>query len=197
VAAAVVSLLSVGGAAAATGLIGDVIPDGQKDAHAGSGDEYVVATGSSPVAGGWRLSSLRHEAEDGAAAGDCLKLELTAPPPGTPIVGTLLCQKVGAAEFKAASIPVIDVVTGKAEALVFGATPKRASSVTTSGTNARVELKEAPESPGDAWLVAIPSGSTGAEISWSQDGKAQDTLDASPYLDQLSIWERNIVRDGR
>jgi hypothetical protein len=189
------SLLSVGGAAAATGLIGDVIPDGQKDAHAGPGDQYVVATGASPVAGGWRLSSLRHEAEHGAAAGDCLKLELTSPPPGTPIVGTLLCQNVGEAEFKADSIPVIDSTTGKAEALVFGAIPKAASSVVARGTSARVELKEAPKSPGDAWLVAIPSGTNGAEISWNQDGKTQDTLDASTYLDQLSIWERNILRD--
>jgi hypothetical protein len=194
VAAAVASLLVVGGAAAATGLIGDVVPAGEEDAHlAAPGGQRVVATGSSPVAGAWRLSALRHEAADGAPAGDCLKLELTAPPPGSPIAGTLLCQNVGEAQFKADSIPVVNQATGQAEALVFGASPKAATSVNARGTSSRAQLKEAAGSPVDAWLVPIPSGTSSAEVSWSRDGKIQDTLDASRYLEQVSIWERNIL----
>ena len=194
--AALAGLLVLGGAAAATGLIGKVIPDQEKDAHAGAGDEYLVATGSSPVAGGWRLSSLHHEAEDGARPGDCLKLQLTSPPPGTAIHGTLLCQNEGEADFKANGLPVVNTVTGKAETLVFGAVPKVASSVVVRGTSARAELLAAPESPGDAWLVAIPSATNSAAISWTRDGQTRDTLDAAPYLEQLRIWERNTPVAG-
>jgi hypothetical protein len=190
------TLLCVGAAGAATGLIGTVVPDGEKDAHAGAGQQYVVATGASPVAGPWELSSLHHEAEDGAGPGDCLKLELTSPPPGAGILGTLLCQKEGEADFEADAIPVVSAVTGEAETLVFGAAPKGASNVVVRGASVRAELRAASHSPGDVWIVALPSATKDAEISWIQDGKTRDTLDASRFMEQLHIWERNVLEGG-
>jgi hypothetical protein len=193
VAAALVGLIALSGAAAASGLVRTVLPDGERDVHADAGQEFVVATGSSPVAGGWRLTSLHHDAEDGAGPGDCLKLALTSPPAGTASLGTLLCQREGEAKFKANGLPVVDTATGQAETLVFGAVPRDASSVMVRGSSARAELRAAPQSPGNAWLVAIPSSTKTAEISWTEDGKTRDTLDLAPYLDQLHIWERNIL----
>jgi hypothetical protein len=195
-------LLAAGVAGAATGLLpGDIIPAGQDpegNEHPAAGDQTVLASGVSPVAGPWRLTSLKKEAIGEEPAGDCLQLLLTNPPADVVGVGgTLLCQRVGKSEFKADSVPVVNSATGKAETLLFGTAPEAASSVelTADGDTSPAEHKQGPSDfPGDAWVVVVPSGKKTGELkSMDANGKTQAKLDASTYFDQLATWERSVA----
>jgi hypothetical protein len=200
--AVALGLLCVGAAGAATGLLpGDVIPGGSdpENPHThGTADQTVVARGVSPVAGPWRLTSMRHEATSESPAGDCLELLLLKPPPGSPIAATLLCQDAGKAEFKADSVPVVNTETGKSEILLFGAAPEGAGSVSVaadSGKTFPAELRQGPATfPGDAWVVVLPSGQkTGKLKLTDQNGNPGAELDTATYFDQLATWERQLA----
>lgn len=197
-----IGVLSVGAAGAATGLLpGDLIPGGNdpENPHThGPEDQTVVARGVSPVAGPWRLTSLSHKATAESPAGDCLELVLLQPPPGSPIAATLLCQNAGKSDFKADSVPVINTVTDQSEIILFGAAPETAGSVsveTDGGKTSAAELRQGPAAfPGDAWVVAMPSGRKTGELKLTdQSGNPSAQLDASTYFDQLATWERQLA----
>jgi hypothetical protein len=200
-----VGLASVGAAGAASGVlpVGTVIPGGSDPEDRFEHrleDKTIVARGTSPVAGPWRLTSMRHHGnpETGEAPGDCLELLLTEPPEGTPIGATMLCQTLGKARFKADSVPVVDTSTGESEALVFGSAPEGVASVALStdrGERERAETTEAPRNfgAGRPWVVVVPSDQNTARLqAIGGDGSARGELDATTYLEQLAIWERAL-----
>jgi len=195
--------LSVGGAGAATGLlpVGTVIAGGsdpEDQYEHGPEDKTIVARGTSPVAGPWRLTSMRHQGnpETGEAPGDCLELLLTEPPEGTPIGATMLCQSLGESRFKADSVPVVNTSTGKAEALVFGSAREGVASVVLStdrGEQDQARTTEAPWNFGASrpWVVVVRSDQSTARLrAIGGDGALRGELDATTYLEQLAIWER-------
>lgn len=205
VAVAVAGLLIVGGPAAATGVLpsGTSVESGSDPGsghvHGNHADRTVLARGASPVAGPWRLTAVRTTADGNSPPGDCLQLLLTEPPPGTPMSATVLCQNVGETEFKAASVPVVNPLTGEAETLLFGAVPGAGTVQLDADDGTTVAANATPLPPGSSfparpWVMAVPSGPrTGDLHSTDENGRQQRTIDASRYLDQLSIWRRNLI----
>jgi hypothetical protein len=197
------ALVLAGAAGAATGVlpVGSDIEGGHDNeiAHEhGTDDQHVVARGVSPVAGAWRLTALVHPADENSPAGDCLQLLIANPPQGSPISATMLCQDVGKTDFKADSVPVINRATGESEILLFGSSPGGTDAVdlTADGDKVGTRTEDAQDGVGGRpWVMAVPSGHRKGELTASdEDAKATATLDASRYLDQLAIWERNLDR---
>lgn len=194
-------MLLVGVAGAATGVlpVGSDIENGNDPEHEhehGADDQHVVARGTSAVAGPWRLTALKHPADENSPEGDCLQLLVTDPPEGAPISATILCQDVGESAFKADSVPVIDTKSGNAETLIFGSSPAASALVelTADAEMLRADTAETPAGfTGRPWVIAVPSGhKSGRLTSVDGDGVEQATLDASRYFDQLALWERNL-----
>lgn len=191
----------VGAAGAATGIVpvGGEIEGGTDTENArehGNDDQQVVARGTSPVAGPWRLTALKKSADENSPEGDCLQLLLIEPPKGSPISATILCQDVGESEFRVDTAPAIDVETGRSEIMLFGSSPTATESVelASGGETLRVKTTETPtRSGGRPWLiVAPPDLKTAKLVALDQAGAEVATIDAARYLDQLAIWERRL-----
>lgn len=199
-AGAVVAATAAGAAAGVLPPIGSVIPGGadpEAQREHGSEAQTVVARGGSPVGGPWRLTAFKStgRVENGVTVespGDCLQLQLSQPPEGTPVEATLLCGASGDADLKAGSLPVSDSSSGDAELLLFGRAPEAATSIelsTDAGRTVRVEPYEAPSGfAGRTWLMAVPRGPKGGQLDWTdRNGKrAGAKLDASPHLERLA-----------
>jgi hypothetical protein len=173
-------VVAVAGAGAATGLlsVGDVVPGGGKPGPPAYGmavGETIVATGTSPVAGPWRLGAyasegMQFEGEVLEAQGTpCLRLVLSAPPAGTPLAATALCGGSGEkTSFAGSSLPVT-ANSGESEALLFGTAPETSESVVFTGDGARISAPttEGPAgAPGDVWVIPVPPGIRHARVTW-------------------------------
>src|SRR5690606_26479705 len=119
--------------------------------------------------------------------------------PGTPISATMLCQNVGETEFRADSVPVVNVATGAAETLVFGAAPDAGVVKLEAGdgkvvaTNA-IAAPQGSDFPARSWVLAIPPGHKSAHLdSIAEDGEKLGTIDGTRYLDQLAAWQRSVA----
>jgi hypothetical protein len=193
-------LLIAAGAGAATGLIavGDVIPGGGKTGPPNYGmsvSETIVATGTSPIAGPWRMGAyasegVQYEGEVLEEQGTpCVRLTLSAPPTGTPIGGTALCGKLGEeTAFAGSSLPVV-AKTGETEALLFGTAPEASTSVEFTGDGARIgaPTHAGPAGvPGDFWVISVPPGIRDAQVTWYG---INDTVGGT--------LEISDIRDGR
>ncbi len=181
--AVLATLLAATAAAAATGLIpvGSVFRGEGFHTDERRVKETVVATGSVPKAGTWRLTTFETKAKYPV---QCLKLELTSVrgrrAPGPRSSG--YCGHIGAFwEFghgrKAAAVE-------RGELLLFGTAPDRARSVELIGSDG-VKLS-APIHPapvgerGGYWVLAAPPGLDEAELIWNDSsGQAGGVLDVS------------------
>jgi len=178
-------LVATAAAGAATGIIrvGTEIPAGEPRGapdYRMSVPETVVATGSSPVAGFWRLSA--YESEGISREGQvlerqgmpCLRLMLRRPPAGTPAAGTGFCS--ARAQLNASSLPVFDSAGGE-EILLFGHAPEAAQHVTLTGERGKKMTAAATPGPADfpgtAWVLVAEPGFETARIDWIDSrGKA-------------------------
>jgi hypothetical protein len=199
---AVAGCLSVTGiAAAATGSfsVGDVIPAGTDTGapdYQRPVEQVVVAQGTAPVAGPWRMTSYKSEqlvdsrGEEMQPAGlPCLRLVLTDPPAGVAQIGRWSC---GASDdsFAAAELPVLDAA-GRAEMILFGRAPESAREIllTASGRSAlRSPTEEGPpDFRGDPWVIAVPPGlgQRAPQLGWIGENGAV----ASARLDVTRSFE--------
>jgi hypothetical protein len=133
--------------------------------------ETIVATGTSPIAGPWRLGAYASEgmSHDGEVLEErgtpCLRLMLSVPPAGTPIAGSGFCGKTA---FAGSSLAVAGK-SGETEALLFGTAPEASESVEFTGDGTRIgaPTHEGPAGvPGDFWVIPVPRGVRDAQVAW-------------------------------
>ena len=196
------ALLAATAAVAATGVlsVGSVIPGGEDpgfEHNGASPEQTVLATGTTPVAGPWRLTSYRSEGI-ADSQGDvveakglpCVRLLLTSPPAANPINGSAFCLAPGKRDFNASSIPVLDESSGESELLIYGFAPPNAASVELTAGNRKPIRSDTGSGgqtfPGTVWLVAVPPGLESADLDWiDRSGRrAGANLDAARYIDQ-------------
>jgi hypothetical protein len=193
------TLLAATAAAAATGLIpvGSVFRGEGFHADERQVEETVVATGSVPKAGAWRLTTFETKTKHPV---QCLKLELTSArgrrAPGPRSSG--YCGHIGAFwEFghgrKAAAVE-------RGELLLFGTAPAQARSVEligNGGVRLSAEVHPAPAGGrGGYWAIAAPPGLDKAQLTWRDaDGLPGGSLDVSYRFDGPSA--PTVVGTGR
>ena len=201
-AVAAACLLLATAAGAATGLlsVGGVIPGGGDpgfEHDRASPEQTVIATGSTPVGGPWRLTSYRSEGlvDDRGDVAEpkglpCIRILLTQPPATNPINGGAFCLAPGKRNFNVSSFPVVDDPSGQAEVLLYGFAPRGAASVqltSARGDTIRSDTKSGGASfPGTVWVLAAPPGVDAAELDWLDRGgnPAGVRLDASPHFNR-------------
>jgi hypothetical protein len=155
-------------------------------------DEVVLAQGMAPVAGPWQIRSFtseetRYQGEVIEPAGlECIRLVLSDPPPGSPLVGSGFCGEAGNRGFDITDVPVRDR-SGQVVVLLFGRVPEDATRVElTTGGDERttVEPLEGPRNvTGDLWQITTPPNVTNPRVRWfSGHDIVGGTLDAAPHL---------------
>jgi hypothetical protein len=201
VAVAVLAGLIAATAASAVGgvfSVGSVIPGGEPSGppeNRQTADETVLATGTSPIAGPWRMTAYESQGtvENGEviepAGLPCIRLMLSEPPAGTPFAGRGHCGERGSGGFDVAGLPVRDA-GGRSEILLFGRTPESTSWVDVAGEGGRrlrAQLHEGPSNlSGDVWVVAAPPDLERPRVTRSDgNGRAARTLDAAHEFDGL------------
>ena len=125
----------------------------------------VVARGSSPVGGRWRLEAYRNR-----RALPCIRLTLLAPPAGSPFVSGGQCGHFARAPgFGYSSLRVSDR-RGRAEHLIFGRAPRRAAFVRMTapgGLRRVVRTRPGPRGTrSDLWLIVAPPVHREATLRW-------------------------------
>jgi hypothetical protein len=123
----------------------------------------VVARGSSPVAGRWRLEAYRHRGLP------CIRLTLLAPPPTAPTASGQCGRFARAPGFGYAETRISDG-KGRAEHLIFGRAPKRAAFVRMTapgGLRRVVPTHLGPKGTrSDFWLIVAPPIHAEATLRW-------------------------------
>lgn len=127
------------------------------------GGGRVVARGSSPVAGRWRLEAYRRRGLP------CIRIVLLAPPPRTPIAAGQCGRFPRAPGFGLSSVQVSDG-RGRAEHLIFGRAPRRAAFVRMTapgGLRRVVRTRPGPRGTrSDFWLIVAPPIHGEATLRW-------------------------------
>lgn len=194
------ALLAVGGAGAATGVLspGSIIPGEEAGVShdAGPGpDQTVLATGTAPVAGPWRLTTYRSEglsngSEVVEAKGlPCVLLQLTDPPPQTISTASSFCLAPGKPEFNVNSLLVES--SGSTELLLYGFAPDDTASIQLSAAGEETVLSQAHDGagafPGKVWMIPVAPGATAGELTRvDANGRTVgDSRDASAHLGRL------------
>jgi hypothetical protein len=141
-------------------------------------DETVLAAGSLPIGGRWRLTSYEsartmHDGVEVEPAGlPCMRLMLASPPPGTPFAGRGHCGERGEGGFSVSSLAVRDAASGRTEVVLFGAAPETATAVRLSvgdEVSAAVNVQPGPDGfAGDVWVMPVDPGKVprSAEVHW-------------------------------
>ena len=123
----------------------------------------VVARGSSPVAGRWRVEAYRRRGLP------CIRITLLAPPPMAPIASGQCGRFPRAPGFGYASVRVSDG-QGRAEHLIFGRAPRRAAFVRmTAPGGLRLVVPTRPGPKGtrsDFWIIVAPPIHGEATLRW-------------------------------
>jgi hypothetical protein len=160
-------------------------------------DEAVLAVGTDPRIGRWRITGYRStELRDGGevvqpAGLPCLTVLLSDATDGRPLAGRGFCGERGRGGLSAAALPVTDQ-TGRDLNVLFGGAPEAAAGVVLTSV-ARSEwaaqLEEGPTSfDGDVWIMVAPreSQSQSASVDWVRgDGKAAgDEVDLTRELER-------------
>lgn len=200
-AAVAAGLLVAGVAVAATGVLapgGEIAGDeppapGQPPTGF---EETVLATGSTPIAGPWQITS--HESQEIVDAGEvvqpaglpCLRILLRTPPrQGTPIPGAGYCGEAGVDGFNVASVPASDG-EGDIEVILWGPAPEEAATVQLVADGGRTMKADTYEGPpdftGDVWVMAVPHTLGHAQVVWLDKAGRE----GGPRLDASSDLER-------
>jgi hypothetical protein len=199
--ASVTALLClVGTAAAAGGLsVGSILPGDETPEPPAyrQSDETVVALGSDPRVGRWRIVTyqspeLVDRGEVIQPAGlPCLKLVLLDASTGALLGARSYCGERGSGGLAGASLPVRDSA-GRVFTLVFGEAPEQAAAVTlvdSNGKNRSAELYEGPPSADSDFWVHVMERSDAAERTWiewndSDGGRRGEPVDLTLELRQ-------------
>jgi len=197
------ALLVATAAGAATGVltVGSIIPGGEDpgfEHDRPSPEQAVLASGTAPVAGPWRVSTYRSEGisdEHGdvleAKGLPCIRFLLTAPPPSNPINGSAFCLAPGKQAFNMMTLPVVDEASAKNELILYGFAPRNAAGVqltAADGNTIRTDTEPGgTRFPGTVWVIAAPPGLEAAELDWidRSGNRAGAQLDASHDFDEL------------
>jgi hypothetical protein len=154
----------------------------------------VLATGPTPIAGPWQITS--HDSQEIVDAGEviqpaglpCLRILLRTPPrAGTPIPGSGYCGEAGVGGFNVASAPASDG-KGNIEVILWGPAPEQATAVQLFSEGAPVAKAPTYEGPpdftGDVWVMAVPHTLREAEVDWIDEAgrQAGTRLDVSSDL---------------
>lgn len=166
-------LATAAGAASGALDVGSVIPGGAPTGSNERVDETVLATGTAPVAGEWRMTSYTskefvHGGEVIERGGlPCIRLMLVDQR-RSPLAGSGWCAEIEDG-FHAASVPFADA-QGRAEVILFGIAPEDASGVEVNadgGRRIRDRTYEGPpDFPGDVWVVAAPIELSNPRVDW-------------------------------
>jgi hypothetical protein len=124
----------------------------------------VVARGSSPIGGRWRLEAYRNR-----HTLPCIRLTLLEPPTGGPIASGHCGRFARAPGFGYSSLLVSDL-NGRAEHLIFGRAPRRAAFVRMTapgGLRTVVPTRPGPKGTrSDFWLIVAPPVHGEATLRW-------------------------------
>jgi hypothetical protein len=178
---AVVLLVLTGTAVGAGGLsVGTILPGDETPGPPGyrQTDETVVALGSDPRVGNWRI--VTYASPELVDRGEvlqpeglpCLKLALSDAALGHLIAGRSYCGEHGNGGLAAATLPV-QTPNGRVLTFLFGQAPEKAAAVkvaSSAGWARGVQLHEGPATvEGDFWLDVMPHGTSAAEtwVEWA------------------------------
>lgn len=146
-----------GAAEAATPAVGAAIPPVVRGGR-------VVARGSSPVGGRWRLEAYRRRGLP------CIRLTLLAPPAGTTGGAAGQCGHFPRAPGFGYSALQVSDRRGRAEHLIFGRAPRRAAFVRMTapgGLRRVVRTRPGPRGTrSDFWLIVAPPVHGEATLRW-------------------------------
>jgi hypothetical protein len=189
--AVVIAMLSVGSVGAATGLI----PLGtQHESPAeGSGDSLhtVVASGSSPVAGKWRVESYRGGAVTGPtgellqpAGAPCLALLIGGNAPDFARGSSICGGKLATDALGYVSNPIRDEQSGRNELLLYGWAPAGTETVQLSGPEG-LELSSRTQGPKNVkqryWVITAPPLPSGGRLTTTgPGGTGGDSINVPP-----------------
>src|SRR5215212_1246635 len=197
------ALLVATAAGAATGVLTvvSIIPGGGDpgfEHDRPSPEQAVLASGTAPIAGPWRVTTYRSQGiadERGdvleAKGLPCIRFLLTAPPAANPINGSAFCLAPGKQTFNLMTLPVIDEASAKKEVILYGFAPKNAAGVqltAADGTTIRTNTEPGgTRFPGAVWVIAAPAGLEAPELDWidASGNRARAQLDASHDFDEL------------
>jgi hypothetical protein len=157
-------------------------------------EETVLALGSDPQVGRWRITSYSsRELEDAGevlqpAGLPCLKL-LLSDASGRPVAGRSFCGARGADGFEAATLPVV----GRSRRplyLVFGTAPDSAATVELLADGREAQHARVHQGPSGfrrrAWMLVVPGDPPvhTATLGWreAEGGGYEDTLDVTLEL---------------
>jgi hypothetical protein len=202
-AAVAAALITTTAAAAATGVleVGSVIPGGAPTGDSERADETVVATGTTLVAGPWRMTTYTSKAshtDDGeeiqGGGLPCLRLMLTEAV--TPLSGSGWCGQT-TREFIVSALPVT-TPGGQAELILFGVAPEAATAVqltAADGKQVRVRTHERGRNVfGEPWVIAAPLGLGNPEVTWLDErGQPRgNERDVSSEFDRGAALRRTL-----
>jgi hypothetical protein len=189
--AVVIAMLFVGSVGAATGLI----PVGtQHEGPAkGSGDSLhtVVASGSSPVAGRWRVESYRDGPVTGPtgevvqpAGAPCLALLIGGKAPDFARGSSICGGKLATDAFGYVSNPIRDKQSGRNELLLYGWAPAGTETVRLSGPGG-VKLSARTQGPKNVeqryWVITAPPLPSGGRLTTTGPGRiGGDSINVTP-----------------
>jgi hypothetical protein len=188
--AVVIAMLSVGTVGAATGLIpvGTQHESPAKD----SGDSLhtVVASGSSPVAGDWRVESYRGGAVIGPtgevvqpAGAPCLALLIGGNAPDFASGSSICGGKLATDAFGYRSNPIRDQQSGRRELLLYGWAPAGTETVRLSGPGG-VTLSARTQGPKNVkqryWVITAPPLPNGGRLTPTGPGGSGDSIKVTP-----------------
>jgi hypothetical protein len=197
--ALLLSLAVAGIAGAATGVlpVGTVIEgDEQGDSSDRlTVDETVLATGSTPVGGPWRITSYASEGvtDQGtvveAKGLPCIRFMFTNPPTGTPLRGSGFCGEARKGGVSIGSVPVRDP-SGEIELVLFGEAPEGAASIEVARSNGPTvdgSIHPGPDTSRNYWAIPLPEDTKDPTVSWLDENgqRGSRPLDASTHLDRL------------
>jgi hypothetical protein len=185
--AVLMALLSVGSVGAATGLI--PVGTEHESLVLDSGDTVhtVVATGSSPVAGHWRVESYRGGALRGPtgkvlqpSGARCLALLIGGQAPDFARGSSVCGGKLATDAFGYASHPVHEEKSGRNELLLYGWAPAGTETVRLSASGG-VKLSARTQGPETIkqrhWVIAAPPLTRGGSLTpIDSDGKSGPSI---------------------
>lgn len=187
------SVVAITATAVAGGLVstGDVIPAGNVAAPPENRlpvEQTVLATGTSNVGGSWRLTAHKSEKSEGQPAGlPCIRLALTDPPTGTPLLSSGFCGEV-IKGFGVGSLPVTN--GDEAELLLFGIAPDDATAVEfrkSNGTASRSDTQVGPASfeRGRVFVMRTTPTSEEDKVVWLDETGQPGTTGVGRFLSRF------------
>jgi hypothetical protein len=195
-----------GGALAATRIlsVGDTIPPGPPGGppeNRSSVPQTIVGQGTAPLAGPFQITTYGSAGiyDKGEALEPrglpCVDLNLTDPPPVTPVAGSSFCGAEVREKFTVSWVPVLGD-GGRKELILFGTLPEDAKDVLVTANGSEqipVQHFEGPSDyPGDVWAAPLSDDHETLRAAWvradgSPGDRARDVSDALASLRRMQM----------